>query len=223
MSAMLQGQKKEGWDMKRVIVLLGVTCLMTACAGERSPMVQSVQKKDKELSCTEVLLEMNEAEFYKNTAETKRQPSLKNVVMPLGYVSTYMNSSDAINAAGSRISYLNKIYEIMGCDGEKGRSYSDTRDINQRLARVEPAAKPIPYVQNTTPRKSGLYAPGTYEQADPNVDMERYMASAPYSDGYTPIRQRYESRRSNMGYDGYSNVPSYEESIPEGAPVESGY
>lgn len=218
--------KKEGWDMKRVIVLLGATFLVTACAGERSPMVQSVQKRDKELSCTEVMLEMNEAEFYKNTAENKRQPSLKNVVMPLGYVSTYMNSNDAINAASSRINYLNKIYEIQGCEGNQNQNYVDADTKPQTLARVEPAAKPhadyaapVPYVQTHLRGKMGRYAPGAY--AHQPQEMERYLASAPYPDGYTPIRQRYEARR--QGYYGYSDAPAYEESIPEGAPVQSGY
>lgn len=39
--------------------------------------------------------------------------------MPLGYVSTYMNAEDAIDAADARVEYLNRIYEILKCDEQE--------------------------------------------------------------------------------------------------------
>ena len=72
---------------KLLTVFLAAT-VMTACTSQRSDKVASLQKKDKFLSCHEVQLEMNEAEFYRSTAEKNKGPSVRNVMMPLGYIST---------------------------------------------------------------------------------------------------------------------------------------
>jgi len=98
-------------------VLCVVTLMLSACGGgDPSPTVKAMQRKDKSLSCKEVLLEMNEADFYKQTAYKNKGPKLKNVLMPLGYVSTYMNAEEAIGAADARIAYLDRIYEILRCE-----------------------------------------------------------------------------------------------------------
>ncbi|MCD6035762.1 MAG: hypothetical protein K0R63_1503 [Rickettsiales bacterium] len=105
--------------MAKKLVLMGmVAVLVSACSGDTSPKVQSLQRKDKQLSCKEVLLEMNEAEFYRTTAQKNKGPGLKSVLMPLGYISTYMSAEEAINASGARIDYLDRIYQIMGCEAD---------------------------------------------------------------------------------------------------------
>src|SRR5690606_11424778 len=96
------------------IILAG--CLLTACSGQESPKVASLQKKDKSLTCSEVQLEINEAEFYRKTAENNKNPNVKSLLMPLGYISTYVSADDASNAADARIDYLNRIYDILKCD-----------------------------------------------------------------------------------------------------------
>lgn len=101
---------------KKIIAIVSGLLLVTACEGDKSPKVQALQKKDKNLSCSEVMLEMNEAEFYRRTAEKNKNPKVKNVLMPLGYVSTYIDAEDAIQSADERIDYLNRIYEILDCD-----------------------------------------------------------------------------------------------------------
>ena len=98
-------------------IILSLSLALTACvSGKESHKVSALQKKDKNLSCKEILLEMNEADFYRNMAHKNRGPKLKNVLMPLGYISTYMNAEEAIGAAEARVSYLDKIYEIMKCE-----------------------------------------------------------------------------------------------------------
>lgn len=101
------------------LLLVAVTVLTTACGSdteEKSVRVKSLQKADKNLSCREILLEMNEAQFYNKMAHKNRGVKLKNVLMPLGYISTYMDSEEAIDAAQARVEYLDKIYEIMRCE-----------------------------------------------------------------------------------------------------------
>lgn len=100
-------------------VLLSV--LVSGCASSSSPKVKAMQRKDKLLTCKEILLEMNEAEFYRATAQKNKGPSVKNMLMPLGYISTYMSAEEAIGAAEARVDYLDRIYQIMDCDAKEYR------------------------------------------------------------------------------------------------------
>lgn len=99
--------------------LLGAAFLMAGCAGTQSEKVTALQRKDKSLSCKEVLLEINEAEFYRKTAQQNKNPKVSTLMMPLGYVSTYMSAEEATNAADARIDYLNRIYDILDCENVK--------------------------------------------------------------------------------------------------------
>ncbi len=115
---------------KTVTVMVAVALLsVSACAGKSTPKVASLQKKDKNLSCREVELEINEAEFYRKTAENNKNPSVKSLLMPLGYISTYVNAEDAAGAANARIDYLNRIYDILNCDDPVARQMSQGAPI----------------------------------------------------------------------------------------------
>ena len=106
---------------RKIFLVIGLAMLVSACGGgETSKVVKSMQRSDKNLSCKEILLEMNEADFYREMAHKNRGVKLKNVLMPLGYISTYMDAEEAIEAAEARVSYLDKVYEILRCD-EKER------------------------------------------------------------------------------------------------------
>ena len=81
---------------KNIFACLVVVLSVSACAGDRSTKVSVMQKKDKNLSCREIQLEQNEVEFYRKTAQKNKNPKLKNLLMPLGYISTYVDAEDAI-------------------------------------------------------------------------------------------------------------------------------
>lgn len=115
--------------IKNIITILCLTAFISACAGQKSTTVKTMQRKDKQLTCKEILLEMNEAEFYKSTAEKNKGPSIGSMLMPLGYISTYMNAEEAIGAAGARVDYLDRIYQIMECDAKSGK----THQINTQI------------------------------------------------------------------------------------------
>ena len=98
--------------------ILGILCsvtLLTACGSTESRVVQSVQKQDKQLSCTDIMLEINEAEYWHDKANKNRGLSLRNVLHPLGYGSTYMSAADAMDAAETRVDYLKRVYDIRHC------------------------------------------------------------------------------------------------------------
>lgn len=111
--------------LKNYGILLVTGLLLGACAGDQSVKVTSLQKKDKNLNCSEVMLEINEAEFYRKTAEGNKNLKVKSVLMPLGYVSTYVNAEEAVDAADARIDYLNRIYDILNCDNPTSRARSE--------------------------------------------------------------------------------------------------
>lgn len=119
--------------LKKLTLLCVTTAFLASCStAEYSTKVKSMQRKDKTLSCSEVLLEMNEADFYRKTALKNRGPKLKNILMPLGYISTYMNSEEAVNAADARVAYLDQIYEILRCSEKE--SISASAPIDARIS-----------------------------------------------------------------------------------------
>ncbi len=108
--------------LKKIATLGCLLALVSACGDSEDAKftkVKALQKSDKNLSCREILLEMNEANFYDKMAHKNRGVKLKNVLMPLGYISTYMDAEDAIGAARARVEYLDKIYEIMRCEDQE--------------------------------------------------------------------------------------------------------
>lgn len=136
--------------LKKLCTLGAALFLIAACSteGEMSPKVQAMQEKDKTLSCKDILLEMNEAEFYKKKADKNMGPKLKYVFMPLGYISTYMNAEDAIDSADDRIAYLDKVYDIMDCDNQGAASYNAAAERTPQQAAPRyyyPSAAPAPY------------------------------------------------------------------------------
>ncbi len=101
--------------LRNLFVLSFVTIILTSC-GERSQKVEPLKRGDKNLSCADVQLEINEAEFYKKQAFDKKRLGIKSIVMPLGYIDTFMSADEAIEAAEARVQYLNRIYDIKRCD-----------------------------------------------------------------------------------------------------------
>lgn len=108
---------EKGAKMRKVFLTILLCGSVAACSGDKSPKVAAVmQKNDKYMNCSEVKLEMNEAEFYDKTARKNEGFHAKYLLMPLGYVSTYMNAEDARQASRERVEYLQSIYDILECD-----------------------------------------------------------------------------------------------------------
>lgn len=130
---------------KTFLALAAIATLSSACSssGETSKRVQALQNKDKQLTCKEILLEMNEAEFYKGMASKNKDPKLKYMLMPLGYISTYMDAEEAIDASNARVSYLNKIYEISNCDAIQNQNAIPVNYPQQAQPQQYYSAQPV--------------------------------------------------------------------------------
>lgn len=96
---------------------LSLVIILAACSGVRSTAVIPVQSKDKQLTCREIMLEINEAEEYKKTAEANKDPGVRSFLAPLGYAYTMSSANEAIAASDKRIAYLQDVYRISGCSG----------------------------------------------------------------------------------------------------------
>ena len=104
------------FKLKNTIVALSILAI-AGCSGIRSNAVVPVQSRDKQLTCREILLEMNEAEQYKVAAVKNEDLSVRSFFAPFGYIYTLSSAGDAIESSDKRIAYLDDIYKISGCAG----------------------------------------------------------------------------------------------------------
>ncbi len=127
--------------------LLITTMALSACGTHKdSVKMAALKKSDKQLSCSQVKLEINEAEYYRHEAEKNKQPGIGSLVMPIGYIRSYMNANEAVDAADNRIDYLGRIYDILNCD-QKHAQRTGHPAMPGRPARVKeyaPAAGNVP-------------------------------------------------------------------------------
>lgn len=100
---------------KKTVLICSAALMLGACSGVKSAQVEPVKPSDKQLSCTDIELEINEAKFWRDKADANRGLNLRNVVHPLGYGSTLMSSADAMDSAETRMAYLQQIYAIRHC------------------------------------------------------------------------------------------------------------
>ena len=167
---------------RKLLGCIAACVLLSACASgsgvQESKRVQAMQAKDKHLSCRELLLEINEAEFTKGMAEKNRGPQLKNILMPIGYISTYMNAGEAVDAANARISYLDKIYEISNCEDMTAANAQADR---QYIARSEVSRPPVQQQQPASSIYWQMMTPPVPEQArNYPQDYDAQNAEIPY-------------------------------------------
>lgn len=143
------------WFKYCVISLLVVT--VTACSCKAPLKVRPIQRGDKKMSCKELILEINEAEHYREAANEARHISVIDTLTPWCAASEFTDGNGAITAADERIDYLGQIYDLLECGG------SDQQP------------KPRPPAQRPKPRP--VQPPGTYQ----NQSAPAYQppASAP--------------------------------------------
>jgi hypothetical protein len=115
--------------MKNFYFVSFLALALFACNDE-TPSVEPIQKGDKQLSCEEILFEINDSEFYKKQAQEKKGLGIKSIVMPLGYIDTYMSADEAIAAANQRIEYLKRIYDIRNCEAAKNQQSTPPQNNN---------------------------------------------------------------------------------------------
>ena len=133
-----------GLKIKKITVIGCLFFLLSSCTCGVPLRVTAIQRSDKKLACKDIILEINEAEHYRNAAAQEQAIGLGESLMPLCWVSGFVDGEEAIKKANARIEYLGHIYDLMDCGG-KGQK--------QPLPQT-PAPKPIivPMPQPPAPR-----------------------------------------------------------------------
>jgi hypothetical protein len=113
-------------SFSRILALLFVALLVTSCTCNSSFRVTPIQKKDKELACKDIILEINEVEHYREDAVNSKSVGITKMFSPYCIVSDFADASQAVKAADERIKYLGHIYELLDCGGDNRPDISQT-------------------------------------------------------------------------------------------------
>lgn len=188
--------------------------LLAACSTSHTASLSTMQKQDKQLSCTDILLEMNEADFQKKAAMKQRQFGVTDVFTPVGYLSSYRSAGKTADAKAERVSYLQRIYEINGCNADQASTTPSDQYASNEVGVPTQAGyrtqEQNPYLMqgnemvqdgySIQPRRSNYRDPyGYHDQASPYQVNEYEYQGMPYRDGYVPIRERFEQRARERG------------------------
>lgn len=105
--------------MEKKLLLVGLLLLpLASCScgsGSYTTEVKPIQKSDKDLSCKDIVMELNETEFYKKSAEQRKKGRIEDILFPYCYPAGYLNANNTEKQSQSRLEYLNQLYEINDC------------------------------------------------------------------------------------------------------------
>ncbi|MCH2546050.1 MAG: hypothetical protein MK052_00355 [Alphaproteobacteria bacterium] len=101
--------------IKKAAFVIAIGAAASACAGKQTPRAAQITTIDKNMSCEELALEINDAEYIRMTAQENSGMSARNILWPFGYPATYMSANDALASADRRLAYLQKVYGIKEC------------------------------------------------------------------------------------------------------------
>jgi len=169
--------------------------LLAACSPSvKSAKVMPMRPEDKRMTCADIALEMNEAQFLRQKAVENKGFRAGHILAPWRYVSNSSSASDAIEAADQRMEYLQQIHEIKDCDN------APTQEVQHHQR------PPMHYGQSSHPGHPQAYA----MQGQPYPTQQGY---APAPRGYAPAPYPpqggyYQAGPQHYGLD-YQPKPSY--------------
>ncbi len=103
--------------MIRIAFVLACAGLLSACA--TPTVVTPTRVTDVQMSCSELILAIEDAERFEQQARDDRGVTSMNVAAAVFFwpalVGTYYNTEEAIEAAESRQTFLRSIYEDRHC------------------------------------------------------------------------------------------------------------
>lgn len=98
-----------------------IASITASCACNRPDEIRPVRREDKQLTCKDVVLEINETEYLRKKAEESRGISADQILLPLCWMPTYLAGQETVKAADERLEYLGQIYDLLNC-GAKART-----------------------------------------------------------------------------------------------------
>lgn len=148
---------------------------LSACNCGTPIKIKSIQQDDKNLTCKDVILEINEAEFFRKEAAISQRITLEEAFTPTCWLSTYLSGSEAARAANERIQYLSQLYDILDCGGRSTTGAAAAQPQQQPAA---PSYSPMPATSQNAPVDPWMHV---------HVDDQgnRYMHSHQHSGPHT--------------------------------------
>lgn len=165
-----------------IVLLLAVT---VSCNCTSPLRIKSIQKSDKNLTCKDLILEINETEHYRNEALKNRGVNLNNMFMPTCWVTGYIDSEQALKSSNARIDYLGHIYDLLDCGGA-GKQQAGVVGVPLKVQAVPVKSKPVPVPPGHNGYRAIKPAPGA-KVVDPWLhehiakDNKVYQHSHPHS------------------------------------------
>lgn len=107
--------------IEKLLLAIGVTLLLASCNCGNNIFpagASTVKSTDKDLTCKDIALEINEAEFYRNIAIERKKGQLNDVFFPYCYPSGYLGANTAQRTFESRLTYLDQIYDVLDCEAK---------------------------------------------------------------------------------------------------------
>ena len=130
-------------SLKKTTVLLGAAFILSSCTCGVPLKVTPIQRSDKKLTCKEVILEINEAEHYREHGGKAKGIELGEALMPICWATGYIDGNKAANQANERIKYLSHIYDLLDCaNEEENQQKGDLVKVTPIVVPAAPAAAP---------------------------------------------------------------------------------
>lgn len=191
----------------RLFTFIGLLLLLASCNCSAPLEITSIQKSDKKLACKDIILEINEAEHYRDQAKAAKGISMMEVLMPTCWVSGYIDGNSALKSADARINYLGNIYDLLDCGG--------TSKSAAPPAKATPAPRPSTRVA-PPPRPPVQYAPPP--QGYPPMGMSPYppAGAAAYPPANNKNMNGFNPYASAANANKYPSAEQFEKPIPLG-------
>jgi len=101
--------------LKSTVYITAMGLALSACAGKPSPRAPQITTVDKDMSCEELQLEINDSQYIRQAAMENKGLSARNILWPFSYPATYVSADEALSSADRRLAYLQKVYTIKEC------------------------------------------------------------------------------------------------------------
>lgn len=130
-------------NWQKTFSLGGLFFLLASCTCGVPLKVTAIQRSDKKLACKDIILEINEAEHYREAGGKAKGIGMGEALMPICWVTGFIDGTEATQSANERIEYLGHIYDLLDCGG-KGSSQSNQTPPPPIVVPVAPQSNAAP-------------------------------------------------------------------------------
>lgn len=182
---------------KKIIAFVCLFFLLSSCTCGVPLRVTAIQRSDKKLDCKRIILEINEAEHYRDAAAQEQAIGMGEALMPICWVSGFVDGDAAVKKANARIDYLGHIYDLMDCGGKAQKKLPKTPQP-QKVIVKQPPPPPVqkrpPEVKKIPPPKPSHYRLRKFGPNEMHEHMDKdgkiYIHSHKHSDPHRHLEDQ---------------------------------